>query len=153
MSPAASPQHVDNPVFHKDAIKSQESIRATSVSSVGSTQSTPHSAAASANAPSSGTTGTVATATAAAPPPTTTTATGTGEQNANTDPRLPQDDGKFHVLLGVCGALSVAKVKLIVNKLFEIYTPEKISIQVILTKASENFILPETLSILENIKK
>lgn len=153
LSPAASPQHVDNPVFHKDAIKSQESIRATSVSSVGSTQSTLHSAAASANAPSSGTTGTVATATAAAPPPTTTTATGTGEQNANTDPRLPQDDGKFHVLLGVCGALSVAKVKLIVNKLFEIYTPEKISIQVILTKASENFILPETLSILENIKK
>ena len=151
LSPTASPQHGENPVFHKDAIKSQESIRATSVSSVGSTQSTPHSIVAS--APSSGVTGT----TTVAPPPLPAAATGintgAGEQNANTDPRLPQDDGKFHVLLGVCGALSVAKVKLIVNKLFEIYTPEKISIQVILTKASENFILPETLSILENIKK
>lgn len=62
------------------------------------------------------------------------------EQNANIDPRLPQDDGKIHVLLGVCGALSTGKIKLIINKLFEIYTPNKIAIQLILTRSSENFL-------------
>ncbi|ODV79259.1 flavo protein-domain-containing protein, partial [Suhomyces tanzawaensis NRRL Y-17324] len=81
------------------------------------------------------------------------TSSGLIEQNANIDPRLPQDDGKLHVLLGVCGALSTAKIKLIIGKLFEIYTPEKISIQLILTKSSENFLSQETLSHLEQAKK
>ncbi|CAH2352993.1 phosphopantothenoylcysteine decarboxylase subunit Sis2p [[Candida] railenensis] len=76
-----------------------------------------------------------------------------GEQNGNIDPRLPTDDGKLHVLIGVCGALSVIKVKLIVHKLFEIYTQDKISIQLILTEASENFIPQEILHHLENTKK
>ena len=74
------------------------------------------------------------------------------EQNANIDPRLPQDDGKIHVLLGVCGALSTGKIKLIINKLFEIYTPNKIAIQLILTRSSENFLLQESLNVLENVK-
>lgn len=75
-----------------------------------------------------------------------------GEQNANIDPRLVQDDGKIHVLLGVCGALSTIKIKLIINKLFEIYTPEKLRIQLILTKSSEGFISQEIINILENVK-
>ncbi|KAK6204724.1 flavoprotein [Scheffersomyces amazonensis] len=78
---------------------------------------------------------------------------GTGEQNANIDPRLPQDDGKIHILLGVCGALSTGKIKLIIAKLLEIYTPQKISIQLILTKSSENFISQELINTLENVKK
>lgn len=76
-----------------------------------------------------------------------------GEQNANIDPRLPQDDGKIHVLLGVCGALSTVKVKLIINKLLEIYTPEKIAIQLILTNSSEHFVSAEILQHLELAKK
>ncbi|KAK6459604.1 flavoprotein [Scheffersomyces xylosifermentans] len=78
---------------------------------------------------------------------------GTNEQNANIDPRLPTDDGKIHVLLGVCGALSTLKIKLIIAKLFEIYTPQKLSIQLILTKSSENFISQEALTHLETVKK
>lgn len=45
------------------------------------------------------------------------------------------------------------KVKLIILKLYEIYTPNKISVQLILTKASENFIPAEALHYLENNKK
>lgn len=77
----------------------------------------------------------------------------TSEVQANIDPRLPQDDDRLHVLLGVCGALSTAKIKLIINKLYEIYTPRRIAIQLILTLASEHFLAPETLSHLENTKK
>lgn len=78
---------------------------------------------------------------------------GPNEQNANIDPRLAQDDGKIHVLLGVCGALSAVKIKLIISKLYEIYGIDKISIQLILTKASENFISQEMLAILETVKR
>lgn len=81
------------------------------------------------------------------------TAIGSAEQSSNIDPRLPQDDGKIHVLLGVCGAISTMKIKLIILKLFEIYGADKISIQLILTKASENFISPEALHHLETNKK
>ena len=75
------------------------------------------------------------------------------ESNATIDPRLPQEDGKFHVLFGVCGAVSSSKIKLIISKLIEIYTPEKIAIQLILTEASEHFISQETLNYLHNVKK
>ena len=85
------------------------------------------------------------TSTTLSPPPT--------EQNANIDPRLPQEDGKLHILIGVCGALSTIKVKLIILKLYEIYTPNKISIQLILTKSSENFLPQEVQNYLENTKK
>lgn len=74
------------------------------------------------------------------------------EQNANIDPRLPQDDGKIHVLLGVCGALSAPKVKFIILKLLEIYGADKVSIQLILTKSSEQFISPEILNYLETVR-
>lgn len=84
---------------------------------------------------------------------TTGSTVGVGEQNANIDPRLPQDDGKLHVLLGVCGALSTGKIKLIIAKLLEIYTLDKIAIQLILTRASENFISPEALHHIETVKK
>lgn len=86
-------------------------------------------------------------------PPSIDSVLGPNEQNSNIDPRLPQDDGKLHVLLGVCGALSTIKIKLIINKLVEIYTPDKISIQIILTKSSENFIPQEMLHHLENNKR
>ncbi|KAI3405291.2 SIS2 [Candida oxycetoniae] len=72
------------------------------------------------------------------------------EQNSNIDPRLPQDDGKIHILFGICGALSAGKIKSIIGKIFEIYTPEKVAIQLIMTKSSENFLLQESLNILEN---
>ncbi|EGW31701.1 uncharacterized protein SPAPADRAFT_62306 [Spathaspora passalidarum NRRL Y-27907] len=78
---------------------------------------------------------------------------GPNEQNPNIDPRLLQDDGKIHILLGVCGALSTGKIKMIISKLYEIYTPERIVIQLILTKSSENFISQELINILENSKK
>jgi hypothetical protein len=77
---------------------------------------------------------------------------GKGEQNANIDPRLMLDDGKIHILFGVCGALSTVKIKAIIGKLLEIYTPAKVKIQLILTKSSENFISQENLNILENVK-
>ena len=40
-------------------------------------------------------------------------------EQANIDPRLQEDDGKTHILLGVCGALLTVKIKLIIHKLFE----------------------------------
>ncbi|KAK6866775.1 Protein SIS2, partial [Candida tropicalis] len=167
LTPITSPQHSEpSSILNKDAIKSQESLRATtnSISSAAaSNQSTPRSiisGGGGANTATSSNSTTSNTALAAQGTTTTTTTnsnsnttTTKGEQNSNIDPRLPQDDGKFHVLIGVCGALSVGKVKLIVNKLLEIYTSDKISIQVILTKSSENFLLPETLNVLENVKK
>lgn len=71
----------------------------------------------------------------------------------NVDPRLPQDDDKIHILLGVCGALSTSKIKLIILRLFEIYGHDKITIHLILTKASEHFINNDILNYLENTKK
>ncbi|KAF5100410.1 hypothetical protein D0Z00_001269 [Geotrichum galactomycetum] len=60
--------------------------------------------------------------------------------NTAGDPRLPQDDGKLHILLAATGSTSTGKIRLIINKLNEIYGKEKISIQIILTKAAENFV-------------
>ncbi|GME99034.1 unnamed protein product [Ambrosiozyma monospora] len=58
---------------------------------------------------------------------------------ANLNTRLPHDDGKLHVLFGACGSISIKKTRLIINKLEEIYK-DKISIQLILTKAAEHFV-------------
>ena len=57
----------------------------------------------------------------------------------NMDPRLPQDDGKLHVLFGATGSLSVFKLKHMIRKLEEIYGRDKISIQVILTNSATKF--------------
>ena len=57
----------------------------------------------------------------------------------NMDPRLPQDDGKLHVLFGASGSLSVFKLKHMIRKLEEIYGRDKISIQVILTNSATKF--------------
>ncbi|GMF02757.1 unnamed protein product [[Candida] boidinii] len=57
----------------------------------------------------------------------------------NVDARLPQDDGKLHILFGACGSVSIKKTRLIINKLEEIYK-DKVSIQLIITKASEHFV-------------
>jgi phosphopantothenoylcysteine synthetase/decarboxylase len=64
----------------------------------------------------------------------------TNTSNTAGDPRLPQDDGKLHILLAATGSTSTGKIRLIINKLNEIYGKEKISIQIILTKAAENFV-------------
>lgn len=61
------------------------------------------------------------------------------ENSKNLDPRLPQDDGKLHVLFGATGSLSVFKIKPMIKKLEEIYGRDKISIQVILTQSATQF--------------
>ncbi|KAG7880100.1 hypothetical protein KL937_002327 [Ogataea polymorpha] len=53
--------------------------------------------------------------------------------------RLPQDDGKLHILFGACGSVSIKKTRLIINKLEQIYK-DNVSIQLILTKAAEHFV-------------
>lgn len=63
-----------------------------------------------------------------------------GTSEISSDPRLPQDDGKLHILLAATGSISTGKLRLIINKLKEIYGPTRASIQVILTKAAENFV-------------
>lgn len=63
---------------------------------------------------------------------------GTGD--ISTDPRLPQDDGKLHILLAATGSISTGKLRMIILKLKEIYGPDRVSIQIILTKAAENFV-------------
>ena len=145
-SGSSSGMNAHSLVFSRDGSKSQESIKE-GVNGI----------------PSSTTTATAGTASHLLAPPASATAvdpTSTNkqpsnanqnaEQNANIDPRLPQDDGKIHVLLGVCGALSTGKIKLIISKLFEIYTQDKITIQLIMTKSSENFLFQESLNVLEN---
>ncbi|ODV87475.1 hypothetical protein CANARDRAFT_182686, partial [[Candida] arabinofermentans NRRL YB-2248] len=65
-----------------------------------------------------------------------------GAGASNVDSRLPQDDGKLHILFGACGSISIKKTRLIINKLEEIYK-DKVSIQLILTKAAEHFVSRE----------
>ncbi|CAI4609715.1 CEI_1a_G0033790.mRNA.1.CDS.1 [Saccharomyces cerevisiae] len=61
------------------------------------------------------------------------------ENSKNSDPRLPQDDGKLHVLFGATGSLSVFKTKPMIKKLEEIYGRDRISIQVILTQSATQY--------------
>lgn len=63
-----------------------------------------------------------------------------GATNTAGDPRLPQDDGKLHILLAATGSVSTGKLRPIIHKLTEIYGKDRASIQIILTKAAENFV-------------
>ncbi|KAG5360779.1 Protein SIS2 [Yarrowia sp. B02] len=62
------------------------------------------------------------------------------EETQQGDPRLPQDDGKIHILLGGTGSVSTSKLRLIVNKLEEIYGRDRVAIQIVLTSAAEHFV-------------
>ena len=64
----------------------------------------------------------------------------TSSSAVNGDPRLPQDDGKLHILLAATGSVSTGKLRLIIHKLTEIYGRDRACIQIILTKAAENFV-------------
>lgn len=55
------------------------------------------------------------------------------------DPRIPLDDGKLHILLGVTGSLHASSVKSIVAKLKSIYG-DRVAIQVVLTPAAEKMV-------------
>ncbi|KAI0462568.1 hypothetical protein LJB42_004062 [Komagataella kurtzmanii] len=57
--------------------------------------------------------------------------------------KLNKEDGKHHVLFGVCGSISSKKVKLIIHRLEEIYNADRISIHLILTGSAERFISRE----------
>ena len=50
-----------------------------------------------------------------------------------------QDDGKLHVLLGCTGPIHIPKIKLFIRKLEDIYSKDKISFQIILTRTSTMF--------------
>lgn len=53
-----------------------------------------------------------------------------------------EPDSKLHLLIGITGCISVHKnVFLIIEKLFELYTHEKLEIQVVLTEAAEHFLV------------
>ncbi|AMD20911.1 HDR169Cp [Eremothecium sinecaudum] len=67
-----------------------------------------------------------------------------GEDNG---PQVPftkffqkQDDEKIHILIGATGSVATLKVPLIIDKLFKIYTPDKVSIQLVVTKRAEHFL-------------
>ncbi|KAH3686625.1 hypothetical protein WICPIJ_002375 [Wickerhamomyces pijperi] len=62
------------------------------------------------------------------------------DQLSTLDPRLPLDDGKIHVLFGVCGSVGCSKIKAIIKKLEDIYGRDKISIQIVLTSAAEHLV-------------
>lgn len=62
------------------------------------------------------------------------------ENAKNLDMRLPQDDGKIHILFGATGSMAVFKIKPMVKKLVDIYGKDRISIQVVLTKSAEKFL-------------
>ncbi|KAH3674215.1 hypothetical protein WICMUC_003457 [Wickerhamomyces mucosus] len=71
---------------------------------------------------------------------------GKKEQISNLDPRLPQDDGKIHILFGVCGSIGIGKIKSIISKLKDIYGKDRLSIQLILTNSAEHLISRAELS-------
>ncbi|CAL1197972.1 unnamed protein product [Candida parapsilosis] len=61
------------------------------------------------------------------------------------------DDSKLHLLIGITGCISIHKnIILIIEKLFELYTHEKLEIQVLLTKSAE-YILSEKLHKFEEL--
>ncbi|CCH59904.1 hypothetical protein TBLA_0C00900 [Henningerozyma blattae CBS 6284] len=51
-----------------------------------------------------------------------------------------EDDRKIHILIAASGSVATIKVPMIIDKLFKIYTPEKVSIQLIVTKPAEHFL-------------
>lgn len=69
------------------------------------------------------------------------------KQSSTSEPEIPftaffekEDDKKFHILIGATGSVATIKIPLIIDKLFKIYTPEKVSIQLIVTKPAEHFL-------------
>ncbi len=48
-------------------------------------------------------------------------------------------DEKIHILFGITGTVSALKTPLIINKLLQLYGPQRISIQVIVTNSASNF--------------
>ncbi|KAG0672643.1 flavoprotein super protein [Maudiozyma exigua] len=69
------------------------------------------------------------------------------KQSNTSEPEVPftaffekEDDKKFHILIGATGSVATIKIPLIIDKLFKIYTPEKVSIQLIVTKPAEHFL-------------
>jgi phosphopantothenoylcysteine decarboxylase len=51
-----------------------------------------------------------------------------------------QDDQKIHILIGATGSVATIKVPLIIAKLYKIFGPSKVSIQLVVTKCAEHFL-------------
>ncbi|CUM63606.1 uncharacterized protein PRCAT00001187001 [Priceomyces carsonii] len=51
-----------------------------------------------------------------------------------------EDDGKFHILLACTGSVATIKVPQIIDKLFQLFGTSKISIQLVVTRASGHFL-------------
>lgn len=51
-----------------------------------------------------------------------------------------EDDGKIHILLAATGSVATIKVPLIIDKLFQVYGSNKISIQLVITKSASHFL-------------
>ena len=69
------------------------------------------------------------------------------KQDSSSEPEVPfteffekEDDKKFHILIAATGSVATIKIPLIIDKLFKIYTDDKISIQLIVTKPAEHFL-------------
>ncbi|CAH6719814.1 coenzyme A biosynthesis protein 3 [[Candida] jaroonii] len=61
-----------------------------------------------------------------------------------------EDDNKIHILIGCTGSVATIKVPLIIDKLFQIYGANKVSIQLIATKSAGHFL--KGLKINNNVK-
>ncbi|SCU88696.1 LAME_0E00826g1_1 [Lachancea meyersii CBS 8951] len=66
---------------------------------------------------------------------------------AQLGPQLPfteffqkQDDKKIHILIGATGSVATIKVPVIIDKLYKVYGPDNVSIQLVLTKPAEHFL-------------
>ncbi|GME85903.1 unnamed protein product [Ambrosiozyma monospora] len=51
-----------------------------------------------------------------------------------------EDDRKIHILIGATGSVATIKIPLIIDKLFKIYGADKVSIQLVVTRAAEHFL-------------
>ncbi|KAK9378270.1 flavoprotein [Kockiozyma suomiensis] len=64
----------------------------------------------------------------------------TSQKTSSPHPLLPLNDGKFHLLLAASGSVASIKIPLIVEKLYRIYEPSRISIQIVVTSSAERFL-------------
>ncbi|SCU94427.1 LAFA_0F21770g1_1 [Lachancea sp. 'fantastica'] len=67
--------------------------------------------------------------------------------DAQMGPKLPfteffqkHDDNKIHILIGATGSVATIKVPVIIDKLYKNYGPDKVSIQLVVTKPAEHFL-------------
>ncbi|TID20444.1 hypothetical protein CANINC_003561 [Pichia inconspicua] len=51
-----------------------------------------------------------------------------------------EDDDKIHILIGATGSVATIKILMIIDKLFKIYGTDKVSIQLVVTRAAEHFL-------------